>query len=488
MEPHRYTRSSPWWSTRTWLTLLIATALVSCGSIPQAAAHDRRGKPPTNSTLQAISRFDSQSFDISDPTLTLVGTADFDADDLDEVQRLWYERLWRAVDASIDDQVASAEEDNAYTAGRTIFLFNHTLLAGLRTTGDLAFLDAVDEVAQAMRAQLSDSWCGGVANSVDVNVRYGTVRSPDGFLNFRLRRGSDIHYCRDTGDLNETLTHGHLALVMYAYHVNRDNPSPGGIDYGERADFWLDYLRNHFEAKWRQRSNTAWPDMDFIDLKFCHTYHQMLMYYTYLGLRLHSDGDPAADVYLRQSMRLTDGVFNVPYRAGQQPGGFIDVDTPLGEAVVYSFGAPGSSDTPETHLEACPVTYARYMLSSVLNLRLDAVAGWDDGIMQRIATGLAYFVVDTEPLTDKPRPFAAGVSGEETVRALPPTEYRDRVTIDRFAATPFAAWSVWDASRTLERSALEVYDAVEADSDDPRSVHLPAGMLLVATLQALAIE
>ena len=225
--------------------------------------------------------------------------------------------------------------------------------------------------------------------------------------------------------------------------------------------------------------------MDFIDLKFCHTYHQMLMYYTYVGLRLHSDGDPAADAYLRQSMRLTDGVFSVPYRAGRQPGGFIDVVTPLGEAVVYSFGAPGSDDAPEVHLEACPVTYARYMLSSVLNLRLEATAGWDDSIMQRIATGIAHFVVDTEPLTAQSRPFAAGVSGEEVVGTLPPTEYRDRITIERFAATPFAAWSAWDASRTLERIALEVYEAVEADSDDPRAVHLPAGMLLAATLQAV---
>ena len=459
-------------------------SVIGCVSLPQTVTSDRQGTPPGSSTLPAISSFVAQPYPASEPTLTLAGTADFDASDLSETQRLWYDRLWRAIDASLDDHVESAKGDNVYSAGRTIYLFNHALLTGLRATGDLAFLDAVDEVAQAIRHELRDAWCGGVAGVVDVNVRYGTVRSPDGFLNLRLRRGDDIHYCRDTGDLNETLTHGHLALVMYAYHVNRDNPSPSGIDYGERADFWLDYLRNHFEAKWRQRSNTAWPDMDFIDLKFCHTYHQMLMYFTYVGLSLRSDGDPMADAYLRQTMRLTEGMFRVPYRAGRQPGGFIDVDTPLGTAVVYSFGAPGSVDTPAAHLEACPVTYARYMLASVLNLRLDGTSGWDDDIMQRIATGLAYFVIDTEPLHERDSPFAAGVSGERAVDMLPPTEYRDRNSIDRFSVTPFAAWSAWDPSDTIARTSLEVYAAVESDSDDPRSVHLPAGLLLAATLEA----
>jgi len=470
---------------RCRVALICIVAVSACAPLPHAETGVRSGET-TTSTLSELAVFSAQPVASTDPYLSLVGDPDFDEGDLNGDMRRWYDRLRRAVDASLADQVALVARDDVYEVARSAYLFNHALLVGLRSTGDLRFLDAADDVAQAMRNVLRDEWCGRVSNRVDVNVRYGTVREPDGFVNFRLRRDDgDIHYCRDTGDLNETLAHGHIALLMYAYHVNRDNPSPSGIDYGERADFWLDYLRNHFEAKWRERTNVSAPDMDFIALKFCHTYHQMLLYYTYVGLRLHDDGDDGGDAYLRQSMRLTDGMFSVAYVEGQRPGGFIDVDTPLGEAVVYSFGAPGAEDAADTHLEACPVTYARYMHASILNLRLDGVPGWDDDTMQRLATGLAHFVVDTDPLDGRTDPFAAGVSGEGRVAMLPPTEYRQRVSVQRFADTPFAALSAWDGSRTLERVLLEVYETVEASVDEPASVHIPAGKLLASRLDAM---
>jgi hypothetical protein len=282
--------------------------------------------------------------------------------------------------------------------------------------------------------------------------------------------------------LNESLVHGHLAMVMYAYHVNRHLPSPGGVDYGERADFWLTYLRDDFEAKWRARSGTRWPDMDFISLKFCHTYSQMLLYYYFVGARLLEDDPAAAAPYLRQAMRLTDGLFDVPYVPGARPGGFVDVETPFGPAVVYSFGAPGDTDVSLVHLEACPVTYARYMLTSALVLRLENAIGWSDDLFERISTGLAHFVVDTEPLGERRLPFAAGVSGDRRVAGMPPTAYRSRTSLGDFSRTPFAAYAVWDASGTLDRVSLEVYEAVEDDPDRPEQVFLPAGRLFAAAV------
>ncbi len=458
--------------------VLCALLLAACE--PPAQASERN--PERATTLPTLASYSEQSLPRADPRLSLAGRPDFDAADLTEEQRAWYERLRVALYASLDDMVARVGEDNSYDMGRWAFQFNHALLVGLRTTGDLAFLDAVDEVAQTMRAQLADAWCDGVDERVHVNVAYGTVEEGDGHLNFRLRRGDNVHYCRDTSDLDEALVHGHLALLMHAYHVNRGNPSPSGIDYGERADFWFDYLRNHFEAKWRERSGTAWPDMDFLDIKFCHTYHQMLLYYTFVGWRLQDDGSPDAAAYLHQATRLTDGMFEVPYREGEQPGGFIEVETPTGEAVVYSFGAPGNLDVSATHLEACPVTYARYMLTSVLNLYLEGFPRWDDGILERLATGIAHFVMDTESVSDRSEPFAAGVTGERQVASLPPTEYRERVTLGRFAITPFAALAPWDISGRIERISLEAYEAHEADPDEPEFVYIPAGVLLSVTL------
>jgi hypothetical protein len=319
-----------------------------------------------------------------------------------------------------------------------------------------------------------------------VNVRYGTVANPDGYLNYR-RRTSDsdsVHYCRDVSDLEEALVHGHLAMVMYAFHANRHLASPSGVDYGERADFWLEYLREHFEAKWRARSGTSWPTMDFIDLKFCHTYLQMTLYFYFVGTRLAEEGSPDASPYLRQALRLTDGMFLVPYVPGEQPGGFVPVGTPLGDAVVYSFGAPGGTDVSATHLEGCPATYARYMLTSVLALRLESFGRWDDDIMTKLANGIAHFVLDTDQVSDSAEPFAAGVAGDLGAAGIAPTVYRSRGSTSFFSMTPFAAYAAWEDSGRIEEVTLQVYEAVESDPDRPERVFIPAAMLVVATVEA----
>ena len=453
---------------------------------PQVSASAQRGGQlgrTATSTRPAMARYDDRVLPKPNPVLSLVGAADFDVSGLTSAQRHWYERLWKAADASLGDMVDRVANDDSYDIGRWAFQFNHALLVGLRATGDLAFLDAVDEVAETIRGQLDDAWCGGVDRSVSLGARYGIVDEGDGYLNFRYRSGSSIHHCRDTSDLDEALTHGHLALLMHAYHVNRGNPSPRKIDYGERADFWLDYLINHFEPKWRGRSGVQWPDMDFIDLKFCHTYHQMLLYYAFVGWRLQDDGSPDAGPYLRQALRLTDAMFEVDYdRRERQPGGFTDVETPLGDAVVYSFGAPGATGVSDTHLEACPVTYARYMMTSILNLYLEGFPRWDDAIMGRLGHGIAHFVMDTDPVTDRPDPFAAGVAGDDGAAGIVPTEYRDRMSLSRYTITPFAALSRWETSGTMLRISLDAYAAWEGDVDLPQRVYIPASMLVVTTL------
>ena len=416
-----------------------------------------------------------------DRDLSMRGNASFEPDQLTSAERLWYDRTWHAVNTISSDIVSQSDNDNAYDYGRTIYQHNHALLLALRATGDLRFLDAVDATAQTMRAQLSDDWCDGVDDTVEVNASYGTVTSPDGFLNFRLRRGSNIHHCRDTGDLNETLTHGHLALVMYAYHVNRHNPSPNGIDYGERADFWLDYLRNHFEAKWRQRSNTAWPDMDFIDLKFCHTYNVMNLYYYFVGKRLASNGHPDAGAYLAYSDTLSDAYFTQPYVPGKRAGGFMPTNSPYGDAVVYSFGAPrnGALKPTSVHLEACPSTYARYAMSAITTLTLEGNTYWDDAIMMRLANGMNGFVLDTSSITSSGDTLAAGVTGSDTVEGIPPTTYRDRLTVGHYTNTTIPGLAIWDASGRIEEHSLQAYSAVESNPDRPTRIQLPVSMLLV---------
>ena len=419
------------------------------------------------------------------PSLSLVGDPDATLAGLSADARGWSDRLWIAIAASRDAMEERAVRGDAYDIGRWLYQYQAALLLGLRATGDLRFLDEVDVVTEALRRELSDSWCGGVASRVDVNIRYGTVVEPDGHRNFRLLTGGGRDRCRDTGDLNEALVHGHLAMVMYAYHANRGLESPAGVDYGERADFWLRYLRDDFEAKWRGRSDVAWPSMDFIDLKFCHTYTQMILFHHFVGQRLREDGSSEAGPYLREVARLTDGMFDVPYVAGRHPGGFQEVDTPEGRALVYSFGAPGFEDAESrTSFEACGVTYARYLATSALVLRLEGVDRWTDDVLSGLANGLAHFAFDTEPVRSARFPVAAGVTGSARVAGIPATRVVGRMPADQLVISPFAAYGAWNATGKVERVLLEAYELVEPDVERPEQVFVPAGMLLASVFGA----
>lgn len=421
--------------------------------------------------------------------MSLRGDPSFERSSLSSDARLWYDRLWAAIgnpDAVVDIEAVS-KSDDAYAYAREVSMHNHALLLALRATGDLRFLDEVDVLAQNMRANLSDGWCGGVSSTLS-KPGYGTIHAKDGYLNFRRRGGGDSGtepYCRDTADLEETLLHGQLSLVMYAYHVNRDLKSPAGVDYGERADFWLDYLQNHFEEKWRERSGTSYPDMDFISAKFCHTYGQFNLYYYYVGSTLEDLGDAQAQTYLSFAREMTDDMFEVRYQPGKRPGGFMTTSTPLGPAVVYSFGAPGQTINGDAvNMEACPTTYSRYMTAANLEMYFEGFHRWDDDIMSKIANGYAHFVMDTSSLKSRSEPFAAGVTGSKTVEGIPATTYRDRISVYRYAVSTIALLGLWDGSGKIDDINAQAFDNTESSPNTPDRVQLPASFLVRAVIDS----
>lgn len=348
---------------------------------------------------------------------SLRGTESFDAADLSSEQRLWYQRLWAALGSpnQYPDATHLAQDEDAHGYGRALNEHDRALLYGLRASGDLRFLDALDRVAQSMRAALSDGWCHGVSR------RYGDVSGRDGYLNFRRTSGGGKHYCRDTSTLEAPLVHAHLASIAYAYHVNRDLVSPSGIDYGERADFWLDYLRNHYEAKWRERNDVPFPDMPFLEATSCHTHKQQILYLYFVGSMLQDRGSPDADAYLTEARRMTDASFDVEFEEGVAVGGFQSVGTPHGDALVYPLGAPGRYDG--LRREACPTTYAGYASSAILTLHFEGFQRWtDEDVMPGLARGAAHFVLgdgdgdgdgDEDGDAEARGHFAAGVTGDQ---------------------------------------------------------------------------
>lgn len=408
---------------------------------------------------------------------SLRGDPSFDRGDLSGERRKWYDRLWAAAESpdQFPDATRQAEKDDAYAYGRAVNEHDRALLYGLRATGDLRFLDAIDRLAEAMRDNLDDGWCGGVSDP------YDGMSGEDGYLNFRRTYEDGEHYCRDISNLEEPLVHAHIASIAYAYQVNRDLESPGGVDYGERADFWLDYLRNHFEAKWRERNDAEWPDMHFIKTKFCHTQQQFTLYHYFVGKILEDKGDPDADAYLDEARRMTEETFEMDFDDGDAVGGFQEASTPDGPALVYPFGAPTHFD--DTKAEACPTTYARYASSAMFTLHAEGFDRWaDDDVMRKLARGMAHFVFDTDDPAGEDEPFAAGVTGDEEVGGITPTEYRSRFPANQFVLSFLAGYAQWDESGRIRDISLEVYGDQESDPSDPDRVFIPAAMLMVESM------
>src|SRR5690606_15028028 len=79
---------------------------------------------------------------------------------------------------------------------------------------------------------------------------------------------------------------------------NQALPSPSGVDYQERADFWADYLQD-WEAKWRARNRKA-TGFPFISKHLTHPHLNLLRFHWY-SYRLTND-----EGYLREANRLAD--------------------------------------------------------------------------------------------------------------------------------------------------------------------------------------
>ncbi len=379
-------------------------------------------------------------------TLDLRGDPDFQMSSLPDEQLHYYRQLWESIEDPHQRSYLArlAQSDDLYEYGRLVYTHAASLLLTFRQTGDLRLLDRIDEITEMMRAQLDDSWR-------DV-VRGDTEAGKDGYLNWVFRYDTGEHTGRDLHEIDEMRTHAFIAEVAWAFRLNEDLESPNGVNYGERANFWTDYLRNHFEAKWRERNDVPWPNFPFIERPYVHPTIAITKYNYYLH-RLTGENE-----YLFEAKRLSDLLF-------QQ---FQMLETEAGPAFVWQRNIPQLGGTAE-YLQ--PTSYVTYVIADLLSLHLEGFYGWSDPrLPHALSNTVSQFIIDNGS-----RDFARDIGGGQRragIRASNPGDWR-RLTQSGFGIRTYSFLTAWDLSGTLEQVSKEVWDSLSSEQNFP---FIPAGL------------
>ena len=201
----------------------------------------------------AVSSPTKQSGNFSRTNLTLRIDLTFNEKQLPVEARLWYSRFWAGLrnPSQYPNATALAQSNDTYNYGRPLNTHITTILQLLRVTGDQRLLDEVDRLTELMRAKLKDR---------SILTVGGSTYQADGYLNWVWQYNEPSYVGTDIHEMDEILTHSLVASYAYAFQVNRDlDPR-----YAERAQFWTNYLKNHFEAKWRKRKKipTGFPFLE----------------------------------------------------------------------------------------------------------------------------------------------------------------------------------------------------------------------------------
>jgi hypothetical protein len=375
---------------------------------------------------------------------SLRGDPGFDRSSLSGEVATWYARLSAELAGGSFDALKVAGQDDIYEYGRTLHTYVQAVLVAFRLTGDLALLDHVDEIAERMRAQLRDGWRG----TLD-----GTDGTRDGYLNWVDRYTGGEYQGKDTMLVNEIKTHALVAMMAYALEVNRDLASPSGRDYGAHADFWENYLVNHFEAKWRERRDRP-SGFPFATRAGMHTYTSWLKWHYYMGLLT---GDEA---YTREAERMADAWWSE----------IRTLATPAGEAYVWPSSLASAGGTG-THLQL--TTYARYVYGDVIEFHFEGFHRWaSSATLQSFARTFTTFIINrSDPLRDG---FAGDIGGSVSRAGLLPQTSASRLTTEAYRASPYALIGAWDDTGRIDAINDRLF------AGPPRAV--PATQLLASQL------
>lgn len=358
------------------------------------------------------------------------GDPNFSSSKLSSETKLWYDRLWAAINNSNQSPNATdlAASNNVYDYARGLNTHITSLLHAFRATGDLRLLDEIDRLTEIMRSKLKDS---------SILTVGGTKYESDGYLNWIYNRdneykGTDVH------EMDDMQAHAMISAVAYAFHVNKDLNSK----YQERANFWTNYLKNHFEAKWRARKkkSTGFP---FLEKKLTHAYAQWNRYHYYMHKLTGEKG------YYDEAVRMAQVIKN----------GVKTVSTSVGQAAIWDHGMPhigGSTHGPQ------PSNYARYTMQAMADLAFEGFNAYaETGFMEKVALTVAGNVLNKAPsaISDK-------IDGSGST------------SVSIYGISPFTQMALWDKSGLIKTVSSQIYSNTESSSSSPRRIYMPNGFIM----------
>ena len=391
----------------------------------------------------------------------------FSESSLPEAARQWHRRVWAAIEhpGARYDLFELAATGNLRNYGYDFNQQMTMLLTALRATQNAAFVDLIAELSDTMADQLVTKWYD------DDRKRWVT---PDdgtaGHRRFLYDLKKSGWNGKDTQVLATVLSHGMIANMAYALHANRGVKSPTGIDYGAKADFWIDYLRNDFEEIWRIRSGEKWPAFPLWTHQVAHSWKSQMRWAFYMykltGLEPYRDAAQSyADAVLRNSYA---------------------VETSIGRAVVWSH----LLDEPGYGLQ--PIAYSRYEYGIETDIALEGgLSGIDASYMAMHARTLAAFVLDNGA---KDLAFDVGGMASrtgESLRGGRSSTLRTRNPWDdsgltwgrentaRYALSYFTPLGMFAETERIRSVSERIYNERESNLDNPRHLAIPAGMLLL---------
>ena len=297
------------------------------------------------------------------------------------------------------------------------------VLAALRATGDRALLEKVYVVMERERATLRDTNGDGYLNWLYL----AADPSDNPGLN-----GTDKHV------MEEIMAHSIVAQAAYAFKLNRDLDEK----YSEAASFWEDYLINHYEAKWRER--TGEKGYPIIEKSLFHPYVNNTRYYHYM-FKLTGE-----DAYRRERDRQVEVIKR---QLLPDDGAFVWT-----QAVNEYLGSRGG----KMWWSYQPVGYAGESMSALADLGLEGVLKEDT--MRGIANTLSEKLLDGENRSS----FMAGDVGEVRPAIYYSPFLKRPVFIDSiskgrggtfyFGTRGYALLAPWDETGEVTDRAIAVHN------------------------------